>query len=309
MLSEIKICEGLSDLSDSYQGWIVDQWGVLHDGEKPYEGVLDTLKELKARGKQLIILSNSGKRSHLNIKRMEELGFDMSVFDHVVTSGEVTWQGLKEQKDHVFQGLGQNCLLFSRGNDRTILEDTGITVVESADNADFILLSGVDAPEKTLTYYEAQLKIAARRGLKMICANPDMKGIMGAQTTLGPGQIAKRYQDFGGVVHYIGKPHSLIYKVVMEKFVDVLPSGMIVVGDSLAHDILGGAHTSLDTCLIGAGLHRVAFNKDQTEEDFQKTLNTLGSNFGVRPTAFAKSFTWGKALPDRKNKKKKSKDS
>ena len=54
-----KFCQGISDISDSYMGFIIDQWGVLHDGHRPYEGVVECLKELKARKKHIIILSNS----------------------------------------------------------------------------------------------------------------------------------------------------------------------------------------------------------------------------------------------------------
>jgi len=29
-----KFCQGISDISDSYAGFIIDQWGVLHDGSE-----------------------------------------------------------------------------------------------------------------------------------------------------------------------------------------------------------------------------------------------------------------------------------
>ena len=67
--------EGLYEFMDSYDGFIMDQWGVLHNGIEPYPGVMDALNQLKKRDKQVIILSNSGKRSDYNAKRMKELGF------------------------------------------------------------------------------------------------------------------------------------------------------------------------------------------------------------------------------------------
>lgn len=56
-MAKTKFCEGISDISDSYMGFIIDQWGVLHDGEDLYPGVADCLKELKERKKTILILS------------------------------------------------------------------------------------------------------------------------------------------------------------------------------------------------------------------------------------------------------------
>lgn len=306
MVSDIRICEGLSDLSDSYMGWILDQWGVLHDGNKPYDGVIEALQELKKRKKQIILLSNSGKRAKTNADRLEKIGFDVSLFTDIITSGEMTWQGLKNRDEGIFKGLGDQCLLFSRQNDTAILDGCGISVVDTVEKADFILMSGIDRVDKQLSDYEPYLREGVRKGLKMICANPDMRALMGAQTYLGPGQVAKKYADFGGVVHYIGKPHAPIYRTVMARFTDVLPSQMVMVGDSLGHDILGAAQVGLDACLVGTGVHAAAYKQAQSMDHLIKILSTLAVNYGVRPNFFVSNFIWGKALPDRKNRRKKT---
>ena len=168
MISETRFCQGCSDLSDSYHGWILDQWGVLHDGQQPYDGVLETLQELKGRKKQIVLLSNSGKRAHTNADRLEKIGFDVSMFDGIVTSGEMTWKGLNERNEGIFAGLGDKCLLFSRQNDTSIVDGCGLQLVDTVEAADFILLSGSDAPEKSMVDYEPFLRDGVRKGLKMI---------------------------------------------------------------------------------------------------------------------------------------------
>lgn len=305
-MSEIRFCQGCSDLSDSYHGWILDQWGVLHDGHAPYDGVLETLQELKNRKKQIVLLSNSGKRAQTNADRLEKLGFDTSLFDGILTSGEMTWQGLSSRDEGIFAGLGDKCLLFSRQNDKSIIDGCGVQLVDTVDEADFILLSGSDAPEKSLSDYEPYLRDGVRKGLKLICANPDMKAIMGNETHTGPGEIAKKYEDFGGVVHYIGKPHTPIYKAAMAKFTGVFPASTLMVGDSLGHDILGAVRSGIDSCLVGTGLHASAYKNIKDNQDLVKVLRTLSSNHGARPNFFVPSFMWGQALPDRKNRRKKT---
>ena len=50
----------LSALADSFDLFMIDQFGVLHDGVSPYLGAIECLASLKARGKGVVLLSNSG---------------------------------------------------------------------------------------------------------------------------------------------------------------------------------------------------------------------------------------------------------
>lgn len=307
IVEKTKFCQGISDISDSYMGFIIDQWGVLHDGHKPYDGVIECLKELKSRGKYVIILSNSGKRADENKERLKEVGIGPSLYSEILTSGEMTWQGLKDQDEGFFKGLGQKCYLISRGNDRSIVEGLDIEIVEDPSEAQFLLISGADSPQKTLADYEPALKKAARKQLVAICANPDSRGIMGRDHIMGPGTLAARYRDFGGVVHYIGKPHQPIFqrciKTLQEH--DIYPGQTVMIGDAMAHDILGGHLVNIDTCLVKAGLHAPAFAKASTVQDVDKALNVLCTQYNnVRPNYLLHTMKWGNPLPDRKHKKR-----
>ena len=302
-----KFCEGISDISDSYMGFIIDQWGVLHDGHKPYEGVVDCLKQLKARKKFIIILSNSGKRAEENKKRLKKIGIGPSLYDVLLTSGEMAWQGMHDQNEGFFQGVGKTVYLISRGDDRSIVDGLDIEVVDDINDAEFLLISGADSPEKTIEDYEPILKTAVRKRLTAICANPDSRGVMGLQYIMGPGTIARRYMDFGGVVHYIGKPHQPIFqhciKLLQEK--EIYPGQTIMIGDTMAHDILGGHLVNIDTCLVKSGLHAPAFQGKTDPKDVDKALAILVSQYNsIRPKYLANSLSWGKALPDRKHRKR-----
>jgi HAD superfamily hydrolase (TIGR01459 family) len=308
MSDEIKICEGISDISDSYSGFLIDQWGTLHDGQKPYDGVIETLQMLKDRKKQIIIVSNSGQRETQNRDRLTDMGFNESLFDHVVTSAEVTWKMLTRQDIDELSDIGSKCLLLTRNGNKSILNDTDIKTVETVDEADFILLAGSDAPEKLFeNYYDPILKAASRKRLKLVCANPEMKVTIDGTHYLGSGDIAKRYTEFGGVVTYIGKPFPYIYQHAISLFQDVLPSQMIMIGDSLAHDVRGAQLVGLDSALVANGVHAGSFRKIQSMGDIRKILKMMGQNYGITPTYFVPRFKWGKALPDRKNKRKSSK--
>lgn len=308
-MGKTKFCQGISDISDSYNAFIIDQWGVLHNGEKTYDGVVDCLKELKNRKKYIIILSNSGKRAEENKQRLKTLGIGPSLYDEIVTSGETTWQGLSHQDDGIFKGLGENCFLLSRGGDTSIVDGLeNIRLVSEVEEADFMLISGSDAPKKTLVdYYEPILRKAIRHRLKAICANPDSRILIGNNQAFGPGMIARRYEDFGGVVHYLGKPHKPIFhhciKILQDK--EIYPGQTVMVGDTMAHDIIGAASVNIDTCLVKNGLHYGSFKGCSSLYDVDRALNILVlQHHNIRPTYLVDKLKWGKALPDRKHKKR-----
>ena len=305
-----KFCQGVSDISDSYVGFIIDQWGVLHDGETVYDGVVDCLKELQRRKKYVIILSNSGKRSEVNAERLETLGIPRNLYNSIITSGEVTWQGLYDQNDGYFRDIGKKCILISRGGDRSIVEGLDIEIVEDPKEASFILISGADSPEKTLEDYEPLLRASVRYRLKAICANPDSLGVMGKENIMGPGTLAARYKDFGGVVHYIGKPHQPIFqhciRVLQQQ--DIYPGQTVMIGDTMAHDILGGHLVNIDTCLVKRGIHKNVFRNCRSLSEIDKALDVLIQQYNnVRPKYLLDTLVWGKALPDRKHKKRSTK--
>lgn len=310
-MSKTKFCHGISDISDSYNAFILDQWGVLHNGEKPYEGVIDCLKELKNRNKYVIILSNSGRRSAENAETLKELGIGPGLYDEIVTSGELTWQGLKSQDEGIFKNIGTKCFLMSRNGDTSIVEGLDhIELVQDIDEAEFLLISGSDAPDRTLVdYYEPILKKAIRKRLKAFCANPDSRILIGSNYAIGPGMIARRYEDFGGVVHYIGKPHKPIFqhciKILQQH--NIYPGDTVMVGDTMAHDIMGAAAVEIDTMLVKCGLHWGAFKEAKSPADVDKILNILILQYhNIRPTYLVNLLNWGRALPDRKHKKRKT---
>ncbi len=302
-----RFCQGISDLSDSYSAFILDQYGVLHNGTTVFDGVIECLTELKNRKKTIILLSNSSKRAAENKKRLAEIGISEDLYDHIITSSEMVWQHLYHPKG-LFKDYGKNCYLISHAGDTSITDGLDITLVDDPAKADFLLLSGCDAPYKTLDDYDPILKVAAQKRLKAICANPEMRGLVDGQPVMGTGQLARRYQDFGGVVTYIGKPFEPIFDECI-KFLrarDIFPGQVAVIGDAMDQDILGGLTAEMDTCLIAAtGLHAGNFKGMSNLSDLEKTLSNLViAHNNVRPTFIVPRFVWGRALPDRKHKKR-----
>mmetsp|Transcript_6960 Transcript_6960/g.12905 ORF Transcript_6960/g.12905 Transcript_6960/m.12905 type:complete len:412 (-) Transcript_6960:1213-2448(-) len=88
--NDLQVIPSLRHIVDEYDVFLLDMWGVMHDGEVAYEGVLDLVKELKRAKRDMIILSNSSKRQDNSIKMLLKLGFDPDDFSKIITSGEVS---------------------------------------------------------------------------------------------------------------------------------------------------------------------------------------------------------------------------
>lgn len=291
-MADTTYCDGLYELTHAYDGFIIDQWGVLHQGLEVPSGTIQALNKLKAEKKQVIILSNSGKRSEFNKERLKEMGIKPFHYQDIVTAGEVVWQGLNTRDSGVFKGLGDICYLISRNNDRELLQGLDLVVSDEVHDVDFILVTGVDSPEKSLEDYEPVLRKAVARGLPLICANPDLVTVFGKERQMGPGALAQRYKEFGGVAHMIGKPHKPIFQKCIDSFKGVIPSRILVIGDSLYHDIAGAKTLNLDTAFVTSGIHSQNFKDGMPVDQKHRNLEHLIQNYGVRPEWAMDHLIW-----------------
>lgn len=286
-------CQGLYELMDSYDGFIMDQWGVLHNGIQPYDGVIDTLNHLKQRKKQVVILSNSAKRADENIERLKKLGIKPGHYKAVVSAGEVTWEGLKEQKETPFKGLGKKCYLISRPDDRSLFVGLDLEIVDDVEQAQFILITSFDAVNLKLEDLDPIFKKAIVKRLPAICANPDMVTVYGHEKAIGPGAIAKRYHELGGMTHLIGKPHKTIFRNCLTHFDGVIPSRILMIGDSIQHDIAGAQAVDLDTAFVTGGIHSGAFKPGMSVEQKRKAMEHLAQGYGgTRPQWVLDGLVW-----------------
>ena len=307
-MAKTKFCAGLSDISDSYMGCIIDDWGVLHDGEDAFEGTVDCLKELKQRKKEIIILTNDRKTAVEKKAELKKMGIGPSLYGQIVTPTQIIRDAFEKPDEALFDGLGERAYVITRQNDLSILDDTDIEAVDDIEQADFVLLLGMDYPMKTLEHYDATIRRAIQRRLKAVCANQDSKALIGTNFLTGPGLLARRYEDAGGIVHYIGKPHALIYRHCIELLQkkEIFPSHTVMLGDTMAHDILGAHAAGIDTCLFKSGLHAANFMHCTNLKEFDNTLKNLIIQYNnVMPTYLVDEMRWGNALPDRKHKKRK----
>ncbi|HEX7565239.1 MAG TPA: TIGR01459 family HAD-type hydrolase [Bradyrhizobium sp.] len=264
--------ERLSAVADSFDLFMIDQFGVLHDGVRPYRGAVECLASLKSRGKSVVLLSNSGKRASANITRLAELGFARELFDHVVTSGEVAWQGIVDQSFGMPFLPGKRMFVVGHDDHDYGFERLGVGLVGDAAAADFIMIAASRAPKMSLDQYGEILAGAAASDIPALCCNPDRLMLTATGVQLSAGEIASLYCKLGGSVTYVGKPYPAMYAFARNQCLRGESARTLAIGDSIEHDICGGFNAHLATALVRTGL-----SHDLSDEELSNRLAAYGA--------------------------------
>ena len=249
-----KAISGLREIVDQFDVFFLDQFGVLHDGKKPYPGVIDAIVRLHQMDKRLVIITNSGKRAEPNLNRLLEMGFPKPAIHSVVSSGEVAWRGIESRSFGSPFLSGTKGFIIGRQEDDYQFHDLGLQFVEKPEAAEFILILGSGAPRTSMVEYSQLLKKAAKIGVPALCANPDIWMITGDGLVPAPGAIAEMYKKLGGPVRYVGKPYGDIYQLALASSSAKTKERVAAVGDSVEHDIRGAVNFGVASILVRSGV-------------------------------------------------------
>jgi ribonucleotide monophosphatase NagD (HAD superfamily) len=314
------------DIIDRYDAFILDQFGVMHNGMNALDGAVELVEYLyKIKNKKLIILSNTSAPADKALAKLPKFGFNPSYFVGAVTSGEVSSRFIRETYGSIAttSALTKKALMFTwdvskPDNPRltalpeVYLEQCGsVEVATTIEDADFVLFHGSEVwyrgPDEealSLSPFIEQgsfdkldpiLNECVQRKLPAVCANPDFL----VQTPTGdgvaymPGKIAQRYQTkFGGSCQTFGKPAVQPFEACI-KILGLDKSRVAHVGDSLHHDIAGAVNAGIPNVFVTSGIHKndlgIQFGELPNGDTLEALIETeLGSK--IRPTHVVPAF-------------------
>ena len=262
----------LSEIYKNYDTFIIDLWGVIHNGMVLNPKAIEAIEHLKNSSKKIVFLSNAPRPSSKVVNFLLKMNMDRKHLSNVMTSGEAAMHAInKNQFGKTFYHLGPT-------RDNSVFEKvkenkTGL------EKCDFILCTGLfDEYENDLEYYKIFLRKHVSK--KLVCTNPDLIVHRGNKEELCAGSIAKVFEELGGEVVYFGKPHKEVYKMCFNSNEKVL-----AIGDNLRTDIKGANNLNIDCIFISDGVHRDEF-KDTSE------LDTLLKKYKVKARFFQKELKW-----------------
>jgi HAD superfamily hydrolase (TIGR01459 family) len=150
---------------------------------------------------------------------------------------------------------GSEVCVIGRAGDSYAFSADDFTLVSRPEDAACLVIAGSDGPRTSLDAYRAVLAGAAQIGVPAICVNPDITMIRDGSLIPAPGAIARIYEELGGEVDYVGKPHRAIFQSAHALFSRVPSSRVVMIGDSPEHDVAGAAAMGFATLLVRTGIH------------------------------------------------------
>ena len=265
----IKKISSLKELSNKYDAFFFDQWGVVHDGKKIFQEAELIFKYLQNLNKKIFIISNSGKRGIDNTNRMKQLGADYILKSPLITSGDVCYDCLINKK-LPFQNLGKKYFVIA--SDYPLLENTSYEKVSEIEMSNFLLLSSTTGFQN-FEILDRIFETAIKLQLPLICSNPDILGISGDKIHPSTGDLAIKYKRMGGVLFVIGKPGLEIFQHAYE-LSQCEKSKILMIGDSLFNDIAGANNFKIDSLLLTSGIHRKEFLQKMNDEDIIREIKS-----------------------------------
>ncbi|MFQ5953724.1 MAG: TIGR01459 family HAD-type hydrolase [Kiloniellales bacterium] len=288
----VTILPGLSAVAGRYDGFILDLWGVLHDGERPLPGVLDGLERLRRRGKRVVILSNAPRRVDAAVARLQEIGIPRRLYDGLMTSGEEAYQHLLRRDDPWYSALGRACLHLGPARDKGMLDGLELTQVATAAEADFVLNTGTNMDGDSVDQYRPLLRAAHGAGLPMVCANPDLEVLRRGRREICAGTLAQCYEALGGEVRWHGKPFPSVYQTCFRLLGIEARERILAVGDSLRTDVAGAANVGIDALLVTGGIHAAELGMEVGGTLSPRALTAACERAGQQPMAAVPGFAW-----------------
>ena len=262
----------LSEVFHSYDTYVIDLWGVIHNGISLNSKAIEVVENLSENSKKIVFLSNAPRPSLKVVEFLRRLKMDNKFLSKVITSGEAAMHAINNHK------FGKKFYHLGPPRDESIFEKV-LENKTSLERCDFIVCTGLfDDQGEDLNYYKELLMDYTSK--KLICTNPDLIVHRGDAEELCAGSIAKTFELLGGEVVYYGKPYKEIYKMCFNEGEKVL-----AVGDNLRTDIKGANNLNIDSLFVYNGVHK---NEIKTKEE----LPTLLKRYDVKANFFQKEFKW-----------------
>ena len=288
----IPILSGLAGMAGDYDLFILDLWGVVHDGEFVYPGALDCLHRLRRRGARVVLLSNAARLSDAVAAHLAELGVTEDLYDRLLTSGEATANAIAAGASGSGADARPAYIHLGPERCRPTLDACGGRETD-IDGAEIIICTGlVDDETEQAEDYRGILAEGVDRGLTMVCANPDVIAIRGGRTIPGAGAVAALYEELGGTVQRFGKPFPVIFDRWFAESPEIPRARAVMIGDGLPTDIRGARQAGIDAVWIGGGIHADALAMGPDGRLQPDKVHAVAEQAGERPKAISPWLNW-----------------
>lgn len=242
----------LTALIGHFDVFLLDAFGVLNIGERAIPGAIAHVAALQAAGCHVMVVSNAaGYPKRFLMARLARLGFAFAP-QEVLSSREVLLDALHHAPSRRW-GLMAEARYGLEELERLDARILGDDPADYDAAQEFALLGSGSWTEARQSLLAESL---ARNPRPVLVGNPDIVAPREGGLSLEPGHFAHRLADLAGVApRFFGKPYPAIFDMALARVRAARPdvtdaARILMVGDTLHTDILGGAAAGLKTALI-----------------------------------------------------------
>ena len=254
-----RIIETFADISGQYDAAFVDLWGCMHNGVEALPDAVAAMQAYRALGGIVVLVTNSPRPWESVAHQILDFGIPEDAWDAIATSGD-------SARAAMYRGIVGEKVYFMGESPRDDAFFEPLKIIDKPvniervplDQAEGIVCCGPFDPMADLAVNRADFLYAKQKGLKLLCANPDIVVDRGDVREWCAGALAQLYTEMGGESLYFGKPHPPIYDLARRRLaaLNKVPSdaSIIAIGDGPHTDVLGALQEDLDVLFISGGL-------------------------------------------------------
>ena len=268
-----RIIPALSEISAQYDALFVDLWGCVHDGVTAYPEAIAALQAYRTSGGIVILVTNSPKPREGVAAQLGQFGVPVDAYDSIASSGDsarsAMFRGMVGEKVYFMGEWTRDSGFF---DPIEIINDPAQITRVPLQEAEGIVCCGPFDPMADPAVNRADFLYAKQKGMKLLCANPDIVVDRGEVREWCAGALAALYTEMGGESLYFGKPHPPIYDLARRRLNALVnkvdSSRILAIGDGIHTDIQGAQGEDIDSLFITGGLAALETKtKDQPDAD------------------------------------------
>lgn len=249
MTDRLAFAPGLNAIADRYDGLILDQWGVLHNGTRPYDGVVEALENLRDRRVPVAILTNSSKGEEANRERMSRLGIAENLYGPLISTADLLKAHLLAQGPAL-----PSVYLLASEVDAHLFDGTGIPLVDTVGEADCVVLLTIPDEVAEQPARAHWIAPAVALGLPLHTPSADVQSVVpGGGLVYGFHRTIEHYRHLCGTVHLHGKPMGACYDTCRSRLGMNGDQHLAAVGDQFDTDVIGAVRNGCTPIFVETG--------------------------------------------------------
>ena len=89
-ITDIPVLSSIDELAETSDAWLVDVWGVIHNGVEAFAGSCAACSAYRAAGGYVVLITNAPRPSQAILPQLEFMKVSPDCYDAIVSSGDVT---------------------------------------------------------------------------------------------------------------------------------------------------------------------------------------------------------------------------